>query len=395
MGAIIGKIFRRKTSTRDVLAKIRDDIQDIEEFKQSTQAWHKKLIGYLLAYFSVIYLIAALVAYFKYFTNPSWRDFTSQLQLLTPFIVAPFIFVFLKRFLTWWYHRKIRRNEIALEKLKKQKAKLLDEVMENETYKVAKELLDEFASNDEKRVLNLVKSPALNSTSRSKSMFENSKLNQTAAAGTELRKRTINPTGAPGSPAKTAASSIQDKSMISKDSTTLQSSSPIKRPDNINSIARRPASNTPIVTRTPPGPPLPRPVLPRERGYMDRVVEYLVGDGPSNRYALICKQCQSHNGMAIREEFEYIAYRCCYCFYWNPARKQKPTAPKLESAPLITSMKREDSTESSTSASEEESDKHPEHPKKTTKDENEISKEAKIESETTKDSEEKEDPKKE
>ncbi len=276
--------------------------------------------------------------------------------------------------MTWWYHRKIRRNEIALEKLKKQKAKLLDEVMENETYKVAKELLDEFASNDEKRVLNLVKSPALNSTSRSKSMFENSKLNQTAAAGTELRKRTINPAGGPGSPAKTAASFIQDKSMISKDSTTLQSSSPIKRPDNINSIARRPASNTPIVTRTPPGPPLPRPVLPRERGYMDRVVEYLVGDGPSNRFALICKQCQSHNGMAIREEFEYIgiffneglknvfklkilvfviAYRCCYCFYWNPARKQKPTAPKLESAPLITSMKREDSTESSTSASEE------------------------------------------
>ena len=32
------------------------------------------------------------------------------------------------------------------------------------------------------------------------------------------------------------------------------------------------------------GPPLPRPVIPRERGVMDRVVEYLVGDGPSNRY---------------------------------------------------------------------------------------------------------------
>ncbi len=56
----------------------------------------------------------------------------------------------------------------------------------------------------------------------------------------------------------------------------------------------------------PPGPPLPRPVLPRERGYIDRVVEYLVGDGPSNRYALICRQCQSHNGMALKEEFEYI-----------------------------------------------------------------------------------------
>ena len=96
-----------------------------------------------------------MVAYFKYFNNPLWRDFTSQLQLMTPFIVAPFIFIFLKRFLTWWYHRKIKRNEVALTKLKEQKAKILDEVMETETYKVAKEILDEFASEGEKRALNV------------------------------------------------------------------------------------------------------------------------------------------------------------------------------------------------------------------------------------------------
>lgn len=52
--------------------------------------------------------------------------------------------------------------------------------------------------------------------------------------------------------------------------------------------------------------PLPAPVLPRERSYLDRVVEYLIGDGPANRYALICSHCHSHNGMALKEEFEYI-----------------------------------------------------------------------------------------
>lgn len=51
---------------------------------------------------------------------------------------------------------------------------------------------------------------------------------------------------------------------------------------------------------------MPRPVLPRERTLVDRFVDYLVGDGPSNRYALICRQCQSHNGMALKEEFEFI-----------------------------------------------------------------------------------------
>ncbi|GBM94422.1 Endoplasmic reticulum junction formation protein lunapark [Araneus ventricosus] len=79
----------------------------------------------------------------------------------------------------------------------------------------------------------------------------------------------------------------------------------------------------------PPAPPMPRPVLPRERTFMDRLVDYLVGDGPSNRYALICRQCQSHNGMALKEEFEYVAFRCCYCFHFNPPRSQQPPPPRL------------------------------------------------------------------
>lgn len=62
-----------------------------------------------------------------------------------------------------------------------------------------------------------------------------------------------------------------------------------------------------VISVRPPGqPPMPRPVLPRERTFVDKFVDYIVGDGPSNRYALICRQCQSHNGMALKEEFEFI-----------------------------------------------------------------------------------------
>ena len=54
------------------------------------------------------------------------------------------------------------------------------------------------------------------------------------------------------------------------------------------------------------------------------MVEYLVGDGPNNRYALICSSCHSHNGMALGDEFEYITFRCAYCYTLNPARRGKP-----------------------------------------------------------------------
>ena len=42
-----------------------------------------------------------------------------------------------------------------------------------------------------------------------------------------------------------------------------------------------------------------------------QVVEFLVGDGPNNRCALICAKCYSHNGMALPSEFEY----CSKCLF--------------------------------------------------------------------------------
>ncbi len=113
-----------------------------------------------------------------------------------------------------------------------------------------------------------------------------------------------------------------------------------------------------------PGPPTPCPILPRDRSNVDKVsilpyvsdhykcrththtgcthththlpgaqmVEYLVGDGPNNRYALICSKCKSHNGMALRDEFEYLTFRCAYCYDFNEARKKRPT---LERPPSI------------------------------------------------------------
>ena len=49
-----------------------------------------------------------------------------------------------------------------------------------------------------------------------------------------------------------------------------------------------------------------RPILKPDRTVMDKLVDYILGDGPHNRFALICSECKSHNGMALQEEFEFI-----------------------------------------------------------------------------------------
>lgn len=38
--------------------------------------------------------------------------------------------------------------------------------------------------------------------------------------------------------------------------------------------------------------------------------------------------------MALQEDYEYSAFRCVFCNFLNPAKKLRPSAPKLESEVL-------------------------------------------------------------
>lgn len=42
-------------------------------------------------------------------------------------------------------------------------------------------------------------------------------------------------------------------------------------------------------------------VVPFKRSNADKFFDYLLGEGPNNRFALICRRCGTHNGL-IREE---------------------------------------------------------------------------------------------
>jgi len=218
---------------------------------------------------------------------------------------------------------------MKLQQLKEKKSKILDEVMEKETYKVAKQILDKFGQNQ----------PAA-ATRPLVPLAGASRQQPAGGAGqgdSQLRRRP-NISATSSTTAPTASSISTSLATISSPSgrTGAPALGPPQGPSASSAPPPFPPSARPPppggLSRTAPGPPLPRPVLPRERGYLDKFVEFLVGDGPANRFALICRQCQSHNGMALREEFEYVAYRCCYCYYWNPARKQRPVAPRLPDA---------------------------------------------------------------
>lgn len=53
--------------------------------------------------------------------------------------------------------------------------------------------------------------------------------------------------------------------------------------------------------------------------------------------------------MALQEEYEYAAFRCAFCNFFNPAKKLRPLAPRLlsEMTPAVNIMRPSTSSESS------------------------------------------------
>lgn len=329
MGGLFSR-WRAKPSTVEVLENIDKEIEALEEFREKNQRLQKLWVGRLIIYSSVLYLFTCLIVYLWYLPD----EFTARLAMTLPFFAFPFIIWTIRTVLIFFFSKRTERNNEALDDLKSQKKKILEEVMEKETYKTAKLILERF--DPESKKAKEFEPPSAGAA-------------VTAKPGQEIRQRTAaqrNLSPAPASSNQGPPPQVPVTPGPSKDA-----SAPGGPPERTAAPAlpRRlgsPATSVPGMGLHPPGPPLARPILPRERGALDRIVEYLVGDGPQNRYALICQQCFSHNGMALKEEFEYIAFRCAYCFFLNPARKTRPQAPRL---PEFSFEKRQ-AVESSSSA---------------------------------------------
>ncbi|XP_071444365.1 endoplasmic reticulum junction formation protein lunapark-B isoform X2 [Hetaerina americana] len=341
----MGVIFsRKKKSTKEKLEQLEKDIRKIEEFRLHTEQKRKRTAGKLLLYGIPSYVLIALAIYFFEFPT----SFSGKFFAVTPLLILPVLFVLLRRFLTWYFRRQLTHNEEKLSELYAEKKKILEDVMETETYKVAKEILEKFAPDQ-------LRNKETQNGNQGNTFPQNVPRTPGYVTPEGLRRRvvpgsqSIQPTPVQAGPRPPMGQRISPPGVGAGRGAPRTPMPPGFPPFNgQQGFARG------VMMRGPPGPPMPRPIPPYERSFMDRMVEYLVGDGPNNRYALICQQCESHNGMALREEFEYLAFRCCYCYHWNPARKQRPHAPRLPMPPPSGSPKAHGKDGAEESGSEEE-----------------------------------------
>ncbi|EES11636.1 uncharacterized protein At2g24330 [Sorghum bicolor] len=58
-------------------------------------------------------------------------------------------------------------------------------------------------------------------------------------------------------------------------------------------------------------------------GWLARVAALLVGEDPTQCYALICGNCHMHNGLARKEDFAFVTYYCPHCNALNGSRQNE------------------------------------------------------------------------
>jgi hypothetical protein len=207
------------------------------------------------------------------------------------FLLSCSIF-FLKSLVAWYFQRKVNSNSEQLSELRTEKRELLDHVKTKETYKDAVEILQRFGGNDLSAISTPTRQPSSSPENASK-MMVNTSTNMTpslAAFKTPAGRQLMN---------------------VNRNISTLQqrmnAHTPINQMDP-NRTMIVPSSVAVIrgMKRT------PYPIIDSsQKSVVDKMVDYIIGDGPANRFAMICQQCFKHNGKSqthIRVENKRILF---------------------------------------------------------------------------------------
>jgi len=303
MGSIISLFRPKELDTNSQLEEIETKLKLHFEKRTNTirlkSALYTKTRNYGLGCWSI--LLAGL-----YLTFPD-ENIRRFIQIVFVFIIYPVAVLLIRKFWKYYYERRLTKVDDEIKSLDKQKESILKDVMEKEPYNKAREILKRFGSNQ---------------------AFEVPK------APTQQRKKLVN-----GKP-------IDDQAKRAMNSTVSEPTKKLPQPNvqrqlsqtigGMSPILRTPGTQgnstmtTPQVRKTVRKTVRPLPSEKLNQSNIEKMVDWVVGSKPEQMYALICKNCKMHNGLAIKEEFEYMEWRCAFCHFLNMASKQRPAPPQLQ-----------------------------------------------------------------
>lgn len=309
MGSLISFFRRPELDTNSQLESIDSNLKRLFEKRaahiRSKADLYKKTRNYGLSIF--ILLVLAL-----YISFPA-QLIRRAILLIFVFIIYPVAVLLIRKFWKFYHDRQKKEADDKIKALEKQKEEILETVMEKEPYNKARELLKKFAPNLYKK--DQEKPKIVQPVQRQKMV--NGKL---VVDKPKLPGRVENLP----KPVPQTGGQVRPRDPRLNNTVCPSQTSPVNRPNFASPQTHRQQQNMrrPQTVR-----PLPDRL---NQSRVDKIVGWVVGSNPEQMYALICKSCFQHNGLALKEEFEYLEFKCAYCHLLNPARKERPKPPRLE-----------------------------------------------------------------
>ncbi|KAH8245868.1 hypothetical protein KR038_008773, partial [Drosophila bunnanda] len=326
----------KEKSTEAVLEGLQTQIQALEKYMINTEERKRRFVTNFVGFTIGAYIVGFGLWYFFYYPLTPQELIVYLVQVL----LFPIFIILLRRLFTWYFQRKLNKNGDKLAKLKEDKRVLLEQVMDKETYKVALNLLERFGDKKQLRLGSGLQTPNRHLLGE-RSPQPAARAPAIGQPQQQQQQRALTPYTSVYRNNNNNSSTSLNRSVISSQSLAVTSASPQVRA--VQELRRR----------------TPFPIVDdRSRSAVDRIVDFIVGDSPQNRFGMICKECHGHNGMLPKEEYEYASFRCAFCNVLNQARKERPVAPRLSlETPTPASIRRNESSESESSDDDEESDK--------------------------------------
>uniref|UniRef100_A0A1I7ZAR8 Endoplasmic reticulum junction formation protein lunapark n=1 Tax=Steinernema glaseri TaxID=37863 RepID=A0A1I7ZAR8_9BILA len=278
----MGNYLARKRVASAELEELAKEIQRTENHINGLtrrQAFWQRLFSYFA------FVISTAIAAVFYSDMPLY-GYWIIIYLALPLILTYLLHSFGKRPIGHYYTWRIDRGRAALDVLIEKKQNILDNVRQTETYNVAKELLEKYGGSEMEPLPeephNTPKAVQSKGDVFDETSLNLSLLNKTRTPDNEdVHDVTMTAAG-------------EDVSMCS--TVTPCQSPPYRRPRTT------------------------RPFYPESKTSVDKILDYMCGDGITKRYALICQRCYTHNGMAHIDEADNIAYRCYKCDLFHQAK---------------------------------------------------------------------------
>ncbi|KAI8811872.1 hypothetical protein BJ742DRAFT_105170 [Cladochytrium replicatum] len=278
-----------------VLAKLDDDVSRAEVRLSEVKIRERRAHTLWLTYTGAAYVLWLFFVY-AYWTPTSSDPLDIWIIKVGSIALTPIVIVGTRRLITMWYVNKRKTEEAQLENLRAKQKLKIEELKKKTAYYVTKGLIERYETPSR---------PGLGD--KSGTARSNSRI---GLPGTELRQRPQ---------ANTPTLAIND--------TPIQSTR--------NGAPFTPGPNTPVPGRVMPPSSLSIQTADQgfaqshltsttttaaTRNWYDRVMDAIIGDiadGDANKFALICAQCFTHNGLLPPEEYATAKYRCKHCGFLN------------------------------------------------------------------------------